>query len=37
MITRLAHANVVCSDIERSLRFYCDILGGKGSLNAQWS
>ncbi len=29
MITRLMHVNVVCSDIEESLRFYRDILGAK--------
>lgn len=29
MITRIIHFNVVVADLERSLRFYCDILGGK--------
>ena len=29
MIARLAHVNVVCSNIERSLRFYRDVLGAK--------
>ncbi|MEE8173850.1 MAG: VOC family protein [Dehalococcoidia bacterium] len=29
MIARIVHVNVVCTDIERSLRFYRDILGAK--------
>ena len=29
MITRVVHVNVVCSDIERSLKFYQDVLGAK--------
>lgn len=29
MITRITHANIVCTDIKRSVRFYCDILGAK--------
>ena len=28
MIKRIVHFNVVCSDIEKSLEFYCDLLGG---------
>jgi len=28
MIRRIVHFNVVCSDIEKSLEFYCDLLGG---------
>ena len=28
MITRIIHFNVVCSDIEKSLEFYVDLLGG---------
>ncbi|MFX1479941.1 MAG: VOC family protein [Promethearchaeota archaeon] len=28
MISRIVHFNVVCSDIEKSLEFYCDLLGG---------
>jgi len=28
MITRMIHVNIVCTDLERSLRFYRDTLGG---------
>jgi catechol 2,3-dioxygenase-like lactoylglutathione lyase family enzyme len=29
MVNRIIHFNVVCTDLERSLEFYCDKLGGK--------
>ena len=29
MINRIIHFNVVCTDLKRSLEFYCDKLGGK--------
>jgi catechol 2,3-dioxygenase-like lactoylglutathione lyase family enzyme len=29
MITRIIHANVVCTDLRRSLKFYRDLLGGQ--------
>jgi catechol 2,3-dioxygenase-like lactoylglutathione lyase family enzyme len=29
VITRIIHANVVCTDLHRSLRFYRDLLGGR--------
>ena len=29
MITRIVHFNVVVTNLERSLKFYCDLLGGK--------
>ena len=28
MINSIVHVNVVVSNIERSLKFYCDLLGG---------
>ncbi|MBL7178010.1 MAG: VOC family protein [Desulfobacteraceae bacterium] len=28
MINRIIHLNVVVSDLEKSLKFYCDLLGG---------
>jgi len=29
MINRIVHMNVVVTDIEKSLKFYCDLLGGQ--------
>ena len=29
MIGHIIHFNVVCTDLERSMNFYCDMLGGK--------
>jgi catechol 2,3-dioxygenase-like lactoylglutathione lyase family enzyme len=28
MINRIVHMNIVCTDFDRSLKFYRDVLGG---------
>ncbi|MFX1456603.1 MAG: VOC family protein [Promethearchaeota archaeon] len=36
MITGIVHINVVCSDLEKSKEFYCDLLGGHMVGGRMW-